>query len=86
MNEIELRRIVREEIARAIKILHMTASDQDDYDTPELTSRVLSTLEVVARAVETSVVSGYHGRQCNEDIGHGAAYNCESEWALGEDN
>jgi hypothetical protein len=52
VQEDQIRRIVREEITRALHALDLAASDLDGYDTPELDSRAYSAgREVAQRAV-----------------------------------
>jgi hypothetical protein len=48
VQEDQIRRIVREEIVAALRVLSRSAHDLDDYDTPEITGRALDAVGNVA--------------------------------------
>lgn len=80
MDETTIRRIIREEIARAFEITALAAETADHSESGELRSSALSAMSDVARAVKESVTGTWHSGWCMAAYGGACTRDCEINW------
>ena len=78
----EIRTMIREEIARALRIMDYTSGDYDRYDTGELESGTRRVISKVAYATADAILGAYHDPYCDAEYGGKHLINCET----GEDD
>ena len=78
----EIRTMIRQEIARALRILDYTSEDYDRYDTGELESGTRRVISKVADKAADAILTAYHSPHCGAGWGGEHEVNCET----GEDN